>query len=1274
MNEYVYVAMVIAVILLVALYFSGLLKKVAPGIAGEDLEACNLPNMVKTKEGTCVCDASKGYFPTFFDPYDKDKKDEIFDSNINNNNCVKCPLENISPESFENEDGRQVKVCDLKGLVDREAMKFAPQYATIDDKIYTSTEFQAVQDGMKQSAGAGAAAPTSQFFSGFDQYVYGCWDKDDEDNYTEYPVYNAAYQRDGYKYSCEPCPPGTFGGIQLNVAKGTLWQTCELDPDPTDGFKAVCEERIGREMSPQDEVEVRAQIPNRVYSEVYLYCEGDTRISSDGELQTKFENSTFLEWGPTDDIGEGIPPTIYQDPVDGVWKCDPPDETDPVGWIPMQRSSDQLYKCERCPGFFMDENGIPSGPFRAIVPDGKSRQECRIRVDEVPENITDYLFFEDLFPNDSNDSTSITWKQLACPGFSQPVPEIISTNADIPKSFYPPLDIQCSESSNFTQSVVNLPTLEQLKEKVCNHCELECKNPDDRNSQNPAGPGNGKMHGNQCQGEEADGDLDVKGVLERIQELYCNGIIENDDALETYCLQVNKLLDSISIVARQNLTPGWDMQYLTGEDCAKQNYNALIASEGYPNGIDVNYAFLCPSDGASVGHLRDYVQEPGNDTGIPTETIVAGITSREFPDNWNEYYGATKGVIADADFFFSSKCPRYELAFDDDEAQYSDKNKVLYLYGARREDTDEEHDLDRPLDYKAGREYTIACNGIIFNQLNGVGGFQGFPTKVRCENDQDGTLTALDGHIDMVGCFPESSTIQLTMPTSDAWGNDYFMKTQLTNGVRELTKLEYAPTIGSAVTPPIGPAEYASDKLSVEGIVLCEAPNPGLLGLRDTDNTLSTRVEINPVCESGLSPIRFDFSRGSLGDDGTSFYNNKYNPSYMNADFFVCVDAEGTGAYTKLAAMKLVSGQVVNAVNDTEETYSDEYVCGTDLVNTSSLIITYGGEGKNTFTPGFRFLPNESYIWTDYKLGQSAVSYGVECGLQNADGTWATDVNSILYNNTQPLEVDGITIDANGDQADLLAGTELYTTTLLSTPVTTLYAYRNDNGEPSLRTEDGTDYMDVTLNCVNEVLNGEATYKAQQQSPPPTVVATEAALNLGADDFVYEDGKLNITIDITHGEWSSVEVIVAKRDDSGSDTIYTQETTDRVANAANEGRIQSKQITVQTEDPDNPGTFLTTTEQGSEVTFDPITLQAGWYAVLLELNNMDDVNDWMNPEAVTDSAVYEVEIDASGMKTPEDKNLSLTCKTTTSVTNDDGSISETPIDASLCTTDGYDYA
>ena len=71
---------------------------------------------------------------------------------------------------------------------------------------------------------------------------------------------------------------------------------------------------------------------------------------------------------------------------------------------------------------------------------------------------------------------------------------------------------------------------------------------------------------------------------------------------------------------------------------------------------------------------------------------------------------------------------------------------------------------------------------------------------------------------------------------------------------------------------------------------------------------------------------------------------------------------------------------------------------------------------------------------------------------------------------------------------------------------------------------------------------------------------------------------------------------------------------------------------------------------------------------------MDDVNDWMNPEAVTDSAVYEVEIDASGMKTPEDKNLSLTCKTTTSVTNDDGSISETPIDASLCTTDGYDYA
>jgi len=44
----------------------------------------------------------------------------------------------------------------INQLVDRSAMKFAPQYATIDDKIYTSSEWKAVQDGMKSSAGAGA--------------------------------------------------------------------------------------------------------------------------------------------------------------------------------------------------------------------------------------------------------------------------------------------------------------------------------------------------------------------------------------------------------------------------------------------------------------------------------------------------------------------------------------------------------------------------------------------------------------------------------------------------------------------------------------------------------------------------------------------------------------------------------------------------------------------------------------------------------------------------------------------------------------------------------------------------------------------------------------------------------------------------------------------------------------------------------------------------------------------------------------------------------------
>ena len=77
MNEYVYVAMIIALGLLVALFFSGFGKGVTTTLK-TIAEKCNLPNMVKEKNGKCICNASKGYYPTFFDPYDQNKKDEIF--------------------------------------------------------------------------------------------------------------------------------------------------------------------------------------------------------------------------------------------------------------------------------------------------------------------------------------------------------------------------------------------------------------------------------------------------------------------------------------------------------------------------------------------------------------------------------------------------------------------------------------------------------------------------------------------------------------------------------------------------------------------------------------------------------------------------------------------------------------------------------------------------------------------------------------------------------------------------------------------------------------------------------------------------------------------------------------------------------------------------------------------------------------------------------------------------------------------------------------------
>ena len=1205
MNEYVYVAMVIAVVLLVALYFSGYLKKIAPAISGKNMEECNLPHMVKRKGGTCVCDSSKGYFPTFFDPYDKEKKDEIFDSNINNNNCIKCPLENITPESFKNEDGVAVKVCDLKGVVDRSAMKFAPQYATIDDKIYTSSEWKAVQDGMKSSAGAGGAAPTSQFFSGFDQYVYGCWDKDDDDNYTSYPVYNPAYQRDGYKYSCYTCPEGTYGGIQLDTNKGTLWQTCELNPNT---YEEECESRIGRNLTPSDEVEVRARVPNRIYSEVYLYCEGDTQFTSAGEFESKLLSSTNLSWGPEDDIGEGEPPTIYEDPDDGVWKCPNRDKNDPVGWIPMRRSSDGLYKCERCPGFFWEEvdgEKVASGPFRAIVPNGANRQECKLRQDDVPSNIINYLFFEDLFQytDNINAGKEISWAQLACPGFTTPDPRIISTNSDIPKSNYPPIDIQCTESQTFSQHAItlngiNLPSINDLKRKVCNHCELECGNPVDRNR---GVPGEDRMHGLQCRGEEADGDLDILGVLEKINDLYCDALT-NDDDLETYCVAVRKLLVSVTAEREKMEIPGWDHggQYLTGEDCASLNtqfesslgtFDALLSSEGNPDGIFVDYGFLCPNDTSVHDDIERFVIGSGISGDV--SDIVANIKSEGFPENWNRYFGEEIGEIAMADSFFSKYCPRYNLAFANESAgYYTNPDEVDYLYGAV------DPHRDGNLDFKHGRIYTIDCpGGEIFNNDDGTG----FPTQVECTRDADEPLKPLDGDIKMVGCFPAETYFEL--PIED---DNYFS---------EPGRLRY----GESEPNEIGPEKYASDKLKNQNIVLCKAPNGKALQQK-IQSSLDNDVQIYPVCDGDLFPVRFDFfNKNGLLDHGQS-----YAEGHMRMDYFVCNENYQLSA-------KAVVGEVEVPASGfkEEETYAHEYVCGKPLDNESSITLTYNGEGKRLFNNGFVIPPQDKYIWTDYKLGLYEVGYGVQC----------SDTGSVAMTNTEPVTVtDGagnkVFINEQGLQ---VSSAMLYQGTADSWIAERVYPYTFiDKTDGSLvesletiKTIGGEtisfDYEGIR--CVNVTTNNSAIGRYTPSSSSSQIQTEEAALTVDTINYVdnsIDSSKidLSIQVSISDGEWISVDCIVAKITVNNDDdsTSISREHTNTIAN-------------------DGTNKILT---------FSPITLSDGVYAVLFELNKTAT-----DGTTIFESTIYDVEISGGSLQAePQREGKELLCITQSIDAND----------------------
>ena len=86
--KYIYVVMIVVAILMSFAYYSGLFRKVAEKTIKKTSSRCNMPHMIE-KDNMCVCDAESGYFPTFFDPYDINRESAMFESNINNTNCIK---------------------------------------------------------------------------------------------------------------------------------------------------------------------------------------------------------------------------------------------------------------------------------------------------------------------------------------------------------------------------------------------------------------------------------------------------------------------------------------------------------------------------------------------------------------------------------------------------------------------------------------------------------------------------------------------------------------------------------------------------------------------------------------------------------------------------------------------------------------------------------------------------------------------------------------------------------------------------------------------------------------------------------------------------------------------------------------------------------------------------------------------------------------------------------------------------------------------------------
>ena len=269
-------------------------------------------------DGECVCDNSNGYYAV-----DTSEQKRIHeDIGRHTTGCVKCPADKISERE---ENGKIIKFCDTSGaygLAEREqGASFALSGnsgnfdAIFKKDVYNSSEWEGVQIDMEESN------LTTNNIDGIS--VYGCWQMDDEGDYTHYPLYNAQWKNANEKYSCHPCPQGTVGGVDSRD-QNAIWQTCIINDE-----ELACDS-IGKSGVPS----IKFEDEDAIYSKLTIECDGSDLFSRDYIESQRLMQESGLDTAFVDG-----------DEVYGCW-----DKNDSGDYVGYPFTEDGInFSCKPCP-------------------------------------------------------------------------------------------------------------------------------------------------------------------------------------------------------------------------------------------------------------------------------------------------------------------------------------------------------------------------------------------------------------------------------------------------------------------------------------------------------------------------------------------------------------------------------------------------------------------------------------------------------------------------------------------------------------------------------------------------------------------------------------------------------------------------------------------------------------------------------------------------------------------------------------------------------------